>query len=227
MTTVTVTTTANTSTATKVPRMILKSIDNTKVVEFPIAPRDVDYDGFGWTWAEIERDGRTPYLVSDALQLPTVKFTANLAYSMEPDRSVIPLMTMLKDMANSTTSLTLKYGGWFDTRLWKIDSLSFSTKQRHYQTDAPTWVEADITLKGASDITLTVGPVSGGKKTPAKKTTTKKTKYKYYKIKKGDTLIKLANKFYGDPGKWKQLAKLNKIKGSQTKKLKVGKKIKY
>lgn len=231
MTTLTVTTPGTiTSTPSKPVRMVLRSIDNKMVMNFPIAPVEVTYTGFGWTWAEVPRDGRHPYLVKEAYQLPTMEFTAKLVYSREPDRSVEPLMVILKNMKQATTILTMKYGGWFDARLWRIDELEFKTVRRSPLNNSPTSVEASITLKNVSDIKLTVGPISGGKKTTTKKPSTtkkpaKKSTTKKYKVKKGDTLYKLANRFYNDPGKWRYLADLNKIKNP--KKLKVGSTIKY
>lgn len=230
MTTVTVTTTASTTT-TPASRMILRTIDNRYILNFPIAPKEIEYSGFGWTWEEVERDGRQPYLVRNSLALPTISFTAKIVHSNNMEQSVDSELIKLRDMSQSTVPLTIKYGGWLDTwRTWRIDELSFKSIQRHPVTNTITWAEVDISLKSANDIKLTVGPISGGKKSSStavkKPTSTKKTsKTRYYKIKKGDTLIKLANRFYGDPNDWKYLAKINKIKNP--KKLSVGKKIKY
>lgn len=229
-TTVTVTTT-NGAVATPAARMVLRTIDNKYVVNFPIAPREVEYGGWGWTWTEIPRDGKTPYLVKEGFQLHTVSFTAKLVHSEVSDHPVDLEMVRLKDMATNTIPLTLKYGGWMDARIWRIEELTFNTIQRHPVTNFPTHVEADITLKEASDIQLTVGPISGGKKTTTKappSSAKKSTKTRYYKVKKGDTLLKLANKLYGDPQKWRHLADLNKIKNPKNSKaLKTGSKIKY
>ena len=233
MTTVTVTTTGGVAPKTKPIRMTLRTIDNKHVINFPIAPREVTYSNFGWVWEEVERDGTTPYLLRSSFALPTVEFTAKLAYSMEPLRSVEPLMGVLKNMAHSTTVLTMKYGGWFDARSWHITDLTFKTVQRNPTTNAPTWVEADITLTNAVGVKLTVGPVSGGKKSSSsksskstKKTSSKKkTKTRKYKIRKGDTLMMLSSRFYSTPEKWRYLADINKIKNP--KKLKVGSTIRY
>ena len=45
----------------------------------------------------------------------------------------------------------------------------------------------------------------------------------YYIVKKGDTLRKLANRYYGEPNEWRRIAKANKIKDPT--KLKVGRKL--
>jgi nucleoid-associated protein YgaU len=140
--------------------------------------------------------------------------------------SVDKEMIALQNLKSVGTVLTMKYGGRFDAKLWRMDELSFRTIQRHSVTNEPIHVEADITLKLASDIKLTVGPVSGGKKTTAKPPS--KSKTRYYKVKKGDTLLKLANKLYGSPSRWRYLADKNKIKNpKKTKKLKTGSRIKY
>lgn len=229
MTTVTVTTAATSTIAVSESRMILRSIDNKYVVNFPIAPREIDYEGFGWEWTEVERDGRAPYLVRESYRLASMTFTARLVRSELVDQSVDDLMIGLQNLASTTVALTMKYGGRYDAKIWRMEDLTFSTLQRHPVSNVPTHVEAEITLRVASDIKLAVGPISGGKKSPAatKKPSTpskKTSKTRYYKVKKGDTLIKLANRFYGDPDDWRYLAKINKIKN---RKIKVGQKIKY
>lgn len=239
MTTVTVTTTSATTPATTA-RMVMRSIDNKYVLNFPIAPREVEYGGWGWTWTEIPRDGRTPYLVREAFQLHTMSFTAKIVYSKYVDKTVDAELIKIKDMATGTVPLTIKYGGWMDARIWRIEEFTINSVQRHPTTNAVIWAEVDISLKEASDIKLSVGPISGGKTTASKTSTTSKsvsssktaakksTKTRYYKVKKGDTLLKLANKLYGDPQRWRYLADKNKIKNPKnTKKLKTGTKIKY
>ena len=50
----------------------------------------------------------------------------------------------------------------------------------------------------------------------------KSAKAKNYKVKKGDTLYKIAKKHYGDGSKWKNIYNANKKKISNPNKLKVG-----
>lgn len=67
----------------------------------------------------------------------------------------------------------------------------------------------------------------------SKTTTSKKTarandkqKPKTYKLVSGDTLAKVAKKTLGDSGRWKEIQKLNGIKDSELKSLKVGRVLK-
>ncbi|MEG1971501.1 MAG: LysM peptidoglycan-binding domain-containing protein, partial [Burkholderiaceae bacterium] len=82
-------------------------------------------------------------------------------------------------------------------------------------TNNATRAVVSVTFTAASDPVNFRGPLSGGKKGKGGK------KGRKYKVQKGDTLRKLANKFYGSPSKWKIVAKANGIK-SATAKLKPG-----
>lgn len=72
------------------------------------------------------------------------------------------------------------------------------------------------------------------KSTSKSKTTTKtsksrpndKQKPKTYKLKPGDTLAKVAKKVLGNSGRWKEIQKLNGIKDSELKSLKMGRLLK-
>lgn len=73
--------------------------------------------------------------------------------------------------------------------------------------------------------------ISGGKKVVMKKNLAaprpdNRVKPKTYKLAAGDNLWKVAKKFLGNGARWKEIQKLNGIKDSELKKLKVGKVIK-
>jgi hypothetical protein len=212
-------------------RMYIRSVDNKYKFGALLAPTNVEYSNFGHAWSEIPRDGRSPYLVHSSDNLPKISFTMILAKE-DPDWDATPGLKNLNWMASRSTPVTMTYGGYFDSRTWRITSLSFRSIMRHPSTSAITRAEIDLELTMASDVKLSTGPVSGGikkkKNNKSKKPSSPKKpapKTKYYTVKRGDTLSGIAIKLYRDASKWRKLADRNNIKNP--KKLRVGQRLKY
>ncbi|OMF05273.1 peptidoglycan-binding protein LysM [Paenibacillus amylolyticus] len=98
---------------------------------------------------------------------------------------------------------------------------------------SPGLIEYDLELKQylfyrAQKVVVKKTSSSTAKKTTKKKASrpTDKQNPKTYKLKPGDTLAKVAKQFLGNSGRWKEIQKLNGIKDSELKSMKVGRVLK-
>lgn len=98
-----------------------------------------------------------------------------------------------------------------------IESLKYG------EEDGTGDVYFDLSLKEYVEITVEKVTSAFKKKYKKKSSRSKKsTKQTKYKVKKGDTLYKIAKKFYGKGKKWKKIYKANKKKIPNPNKLKKG-----
>lgn len=190
-----------------------------KAVDLPYAPRTTTLGGRGKAWQEVARPGRRPLLMADGPLLQTLALTITLAH---PDHqtSVEPLLSRLDALARGGERVQLLGMSPRERGPWRITELTFAGEQRQHGTNHITRATATMTLVQASDPNPRLGPVSGGKK--GGKGGRKKLPTMHV-VKKGDTLRKLANRYYGDPAAWRLIARANKLKDPG--KLKVGKKL--
>lgn len=204
--------------------MVIKTLDQTYFFGAPIAPREVSYTGWGLNWTEVARDGRGPYLVNESTKLPKISFQLIIGNSKSTNWDATETLKTLRSLSMTRKPIQLTYGGFFESNyLWRMTSLDFSSVYRHPETNAITQATADVEMTVLSDVVLTLGPVSNKPKPLPKKPTGKNVGKRKYTVKKGDTLHKLAHKFYKNVAYWRYLADLNKIKHLP----KPGKKIKY
>lgn len=139
------------------------------------------------------------------------------------------LITRVRNIALSNNKVRVSYGA-MEAGLWRITNMSVSSEKRTKTGEiSEATMELEFTL--ASDARKFVGPTSGGKKkttsgkkTPPKTKKNKNKKPKTYTVKKGDTLTKIAVKFYSNAKAYKKIAKENKIKNPN--KIRVGQKLK-
>lgn len=183
------------------------------------APREVEHTNISATWEEIPRANRMPLIVRQPTTQPRMAFTLYFG-STDPFDPVAAQLRELARYSRGTTRLRVNYSTWEDG-LWRISSMSITTLQRHPVTDEITRAEVAVEFVLAADLSTHIGPVTGGVKPPQSGTPPKTPpKTRKYKIKRGDTLMKIAHKFYKDSSKWRKIAKANKIKNPR--KLKVG-----
>jgi LysM repeat protein len=176
----------------------------------PFAPVGSDIGGWSDSWSRAERPGRKPLTVYDADGLKTLAFQVLLAHRNH-QTSVEPLLAQLKALAGDR--LTILNASTFERGPWRMDTLTVTATHRQHGTNAITRASVALTFVEASDAAVRLGPVSGGKKGGKSKGKNKNPqKAQPHKVKKGDTLRKLATQFYGEPGEWRRIAKANGIK---------------
>lgn len=192
----------------------------------PYAPREVSYSDLSAQWDVIQRTGRMPLIMR--ANDPQTKMAFTLTFGNPEGTSVSAELRTLTQYARMNTRLRVVYSSW-EAGLWRVTSMTISSTLRDPDTNEITRATVDIEFTLASDITTNIGPVSGGVYTPPGSGLTPiggaggGGGVRKYTVKKGDTLHKIAIKFYRNSSKWKTIAKANKIKNPRSdKKLKVG-----
>jgi nucleoid-associated protein YgaU len=202
----------------------------------PYAPLEIDFGGYGWTYSQSERPGRTPVsspatkaLRTMAMELMIVNRTSVLLGSGASLDDALPIedqLTALSTLADSLQPLTVEYGTQCQG-LWVITSLTFKSIARSPVNNQITRATAHIEFQEYSPYSFYIAPPpppapphsgGGGGGRPSSDRTTKK-----YKVKKGDTLSVIARKTYGSSSK-KNIQKIIKAnKPAVIKKIKAGK----
>lgn len=205
----------------------------------PYAPLEVDYSGFAWTYSQGDRPGRTPISTPSSKQLRVitmelmiVKRTAAAlgnGASLENAEPIEDQLSALRSMADSVQPLTVEYGTQCQG-LWVMTDLTFKSIARSPTTNQITRATANLEFTEYSPYAFYIAPPpppavggggggGGGGAAGARKA-------KKYKVKKGDTLARIAKKVYGSSKK-KNIQKLIKANPpSKIKKLKPGTTIK-
>lgn len=223
-------------------RMVIRTINGKWVYNAPLAPKEIDYEGFGSTWTEVPVPGRQSFLVKEGFALKKMSFEMIVADPSNPDADMTSNLRTLKGLADTTSAIKIAYGGYFDQWTWRCTNFTITSNQRHPVTSKITWatVQMEFTIK--SDVADFVGPVTGGaksnsssgssasknatRKTPKKsQNASKKKATRIHVVKRGETLSGLAVSLLGDYSKWRYLADINNIKDPR--KLPTGFKLKY
>lgn len=203
------------ATRTRHPKVKLKAGDRELVL--PYGPRGTALGGLAAPWSTVDRPGSKPLAVRDGAPLATLSLTVFLASADHQD-SVEDLLATLARIAASGDRVTLVNLSPLERGPWRLDDVTVTGELRQHGTNHITRATVSLSFVEASDANPKLGPVQGGKKGGnGKKLPTT------HVVKKGETLRKLADRYYGEPGKWRVIAKANKIKDPS--KLKVGRKL--
>lgn len=199
------------------PKAVLRA-ENGLEVTLPYAPRGTSLGGFAPTWGTLDRPGRKPLVQRNGDGL----LTGSLAFQLaRPDHqeAVEDYITGLAAIADAGQRVTLLNLSPLERGPWRINGLAVTGTLRQHGTNVITRADVTLDLIEASDPNPQVGPVAGGTTSAGAGSSIPKT----YTVKKGDTLRRIANRFYGTPAAWKYLAAANGIKDPD--KLKVGRKL--
>lgn len=186
------------------PKAVLEAEKGTRFV-LPYAPRGSELGGLADTWERIDRPGRRALNLRAGRRLPTMSLTLVLAKSDHQD-SIEKLLAKLIKLGEAEERVVLSNMSPLERGPWRITDLALSSTVRQQGTNHITRATATLALTAASDALSRRGPLSGGKDSG------KGSDVRRYTVKKGDTLRKLADRFYGSPGKWQIIAKENGIK---------------
>lgn len=196
-------------------------------ITVPYAPKDVNHSALSDTWDEVQR--ALNYSVPMRAISPMPRMTFSLLFGYEDNNMVVAEeLRLLARMARSSGRIRVDYSSW-ENGWWRIASLTITSQQRHPVTHEIVRANVDCEFVYAGGIEEHLGPITGGVRPPAvplppEDPETPAPGVVTYTVKKGDTLHKLARKFYNDTSKWKKIARDNDIrKPRKDAKLKVGK----
>lgn len=199
-------------------RMVIRTEGGGVVLGVPYAPLGVERSGLAKQWAEVARPAQTPILSDAGEPLESMKF--ELVIGNQTNASVEDVLARLRQLAETSERLIVSYGP-SEAGLWHITEMTQSSVLRDHR-DHISRAAISLTFTQVSDATVAVSPLQGGHsssgsgKIPATHT-----------VKAGDTLHKIATRYYGDPKWWRAIADANKIKHPRKDaKLKVGRKLK-
>lgn len=198
------------------PKMVIVS-DTGRRITIPYAPVQVDHDEEAPVWVELERAQRTPALEYAGMPLQRRSFDLNIV--RDGHRAVEDILNDLRQVTRRRERITISSMGVSLGGVWRITDLAYKSLKREQGTNAIVHAVAAVEVKRASDVTVAVGPVSGGAKTPTP-AASETARPQQYTVKSGDTLWVIAQRTYGDGARWKEIADANGIRDPRT--LKVG-----
>jgi LysM repeat protein len=223
---------------TKAVAMTIVSESGGVALNIPYAPQDVNHTSLVNDYVTVPRPALMENVVysnpmrprmSFDLEIHDKKITASTGSGTSVQRAISVIETLLSMAKKGRVQISY---GKLESGLWTITDLQVKSTRRDSLTDEI--ISANVTLNMIKESsTASTGPTTGGAKTTGSvvttrtaPSTTKKAatpSTRTYTVKKGDTLWKIADKYYGDGSKWKKIADYNKIKDPR--KLKVGQKL--
>jgi LysM repeat protein len=187
-------------------RMYIYAETSNIVLAVPYAPREVSYEDWENNWVQAERSGRPPLLLYKSPKLKLMKFSLRLA---SPNRltPMTAILATLRQLAATKERVLIRYGPT-EAGLWRLTGCTLNSAQRDPDTNEITDAVVSLELTAASDAAPAVGPVKPPPKPPAppKKPTTKRT----YTVVRGDSLWKIAQRFYGRGALWPRIYDANR-----------------
>lgn len=199
-------------------------------IVLPFAPNDVEHTGLTDTFETLDRPGRKPLVTYTSEGLRVCSFSVLLAHP-DHQRPVEGYLNVLERIAKSGDRVTLSLSKLEAGIVWNLTDANVRTQARQHGTNAVTRAVVALTFTEAVDAVVNVGPLSGGKKpkrgkkkrhgrdTGGKGGRVKATTQRYT-VRAGDTLSRIALRFYDDPNAWPRIAKASGIRDPR--RLKVG-----
>lgn len=181
------------------PKAYIATSGGVKCV-LPFAPQEVDHGGWADTWDTLDRPGRVPLTVRSGNGLYTMQFTALIA-GRDHQTSVEPHLAVLRAIAGSGQAVGVSLGP-SERGAWVLDGIKTRSLMRQSGTNAITRAEVTFSFLRYQGVSLKAGPVTGSKPKPK----APKRAALWYVFRKGDTLSKLAVRYFGDADAWRKIA---------------------
>lgn len=195
-------------------------------LNIPYAPQEVSHTSVINDWVSIPRPGLMENVVYGGPMRPKMSFDLVIhdkrVLATSGATTLVRAITVVQTLISMAKKgrVRISYGA-MESGLWWISDLQVKTTKRDPLTDEMIGATVSMSLirNDSGSTTSHTGPTTGGWKTASSaastvaKTVSKSTTpaTRTYTVKRGDTLWKIAAKFYGDGSKWGKIATANKI----------------
>lgn len=183
-----------------------------ELLTLPITSPEVEHSEIGPEWVLIPRFRQEPLQRKNTARLRQMKMTVMFTAGGRPVEGGLRL---LERFANAESPLNVSYGP-LETGLFRLHDHRIRSRKRQPETDAIVQAEVELTF-----VRFASGGYTGGAKTPTVATPAKpkatpakvppKAVPRTYVVRSGDTLSKIAARFYGDADRFRDIAAANKI----------------
>lgn len=184
-----------------------------------ITSPEVDLDGLADEWVTTARPGRRPVAQRAGETLRTLTFDAkvlneaNLVWLAFISRGPFEGRQVALGYSKFESSQFVTASGF-----WIITDLKIRSLRREEGSNRIVRANVTITLTESSTIRRLARPGAG-----APGATSGGRRPRRHTVKRGDTLLKISQRYYGTTSRWKAIAKANKIRDPRPRKsLKVG-----
>lgn len=190
--------------------------------QLKMAPRGFKYNNAAKI-AEVERQGKKSLVRHVGPSLKRLEFT-HLVAGVDWHENKTAETKWFRDVAAKGYKVKLSGLSGFEVGIWwVVEDLDIQVTQR---TPGNAVSRAELTWKlvESMETSVSAGKAPKSKKSSAKKKkkSAKKAVSRTYKVKRGDTLGKIAQKFLGRASRYPEIVKANKSKIKNPNRLKVG-----
>jgi LysM repeat protein len=182
----------------------------TEVLTLPLTSPRVEHDDIAPDWVQIERPEQTPLLRKANGRLWRMQFDCQFRNNGRPVEGGLRL---LERFSNHGFPVVVGYGP-LEAGAWQLVGVRIRSERRQKGTNAI--VRADVSLTFLRVIAPAKPPPSAvaPKPPPPPKssgTSAAAPAARVHVVRKGETLSKIAAKYYGDANRFHEIAKANKI----------------
>jgi LysM repeat protein len=207
---------------TPVPQLARKRATiklGTELLTLPMTSPEVRHFDVAAEWVQVGRSGQFPLMRKAGPRLRGMSFAVRFTASGRPVEGGLGL---LDRFSNAEQPLAVAYGP-FEAGLWRLVTVNIRSQKRQPGTNAIVEAEAELTFvehvddgyrkpPSARPTPAPATPRPGASAAPAPAKTAPKRASQVYVVQRGDTLSKIAARFYGDADRYPEIAKANKLR---------------